>query len=109
MSKTFWADVINTIAFLINRGPSVPLGFRIPEKAWNGKKVNLSYLKMFGCLSYVHIDGFAINKLDLKSKKCYFIGYGDIVSAIVSGMLMQRRLFGAGMLSSTKRQCIRIS
>ena len=75
--KTFWADVINTATFLINRGPSVPVGFRIPEEAWNGKKVNISYLKVFGCLSYVHIDDATRNKLDPKSKKCYFIGYGD--------------------------------
>ena len=34
-------------------------------------------MKVFGCLSYVHIDDFARNKLDPKSKTCYFIGYGD--------------------------------
>ena len=77
LPKTFWADAINTAAFLINRGPSVPLDFKIPEEAWNGKKVNLSYLKVFGCLSYVHIDESVRSKLDPKSKKCYFIGYGD--------------------------------
>ena len=41
LPKTFWADAIDTAVFLINRGPSVPLNFRIPEEAWNGKKVNL--------------------------------------------------------------------
>ena len=78
LPKTFWADAINTAAFLINRGPSVPLGFKIPEEFWSGKKVNLSYLKVFGCLAYVHIDDAARSKLDSKSKKCYFIGYGNV-------------------------------
>ena len=32
---------------------------------------------MFGCLSYVHIDSASRTKLDPKSKKCFFIGYGD--------------------------------
>ena len=77
LPKTFWADAISTAAFLINRGPSVPLGFKIPEEVWSGKKANLSYLKIFGCLAYVHIDDAARSKLDSKSKKCYFIGYGN--------------------------------
>jgi hypothetical protein len=62
---------------LINRGPSVPLGQRLPEEVWSGKEVNLSHLKVFGCVSYVYIESDACSKLDAKSRKCYFIGYGD--------------------------------
>ena len=29
------------------------------------------------CVSYVHIDFVAFSKLDVKSKTCFFIGYGD--------------------------------
>ena len=53
------------------------MDFRIPEEVWSGKEVNLSFLKVFGCLSYVHIDPTNRNKLDPKSKKYFFIGYGD--------------------------------
>ena len=37
--ETFRADAVNTAAYLINRGPSVPLEFRIPEEVWSGKEV----------------------------------------------------------------------
>ena len=37
LSKTFWADVISTAAYLINRGPSVPTEFRLLEEVWSGK------------------------------------------------------------------------
>ena len=74
LPKTFWADVVSTAAYLINREPSVSMEFRLPEEVWSGKKVNFSHLKVFGCVSYVHIDSDACSKLDSKSKICFFIG-----------------------------------
>ena len=76
LPKCFWADAVNTAAYLINRGPSVPLNFGIPEEVWSGKEVTLSHLRIFGCTAYVHISDHGRDKLDAKSKKCYFIGYG---------------------------------
>ena len=75
--KTLWANVISTVAYLINRGPSVPMEFRLPKEVWSSKEVKFSHLKVFGCISYVHIDFDAHSKLDAKSKICFFIGYGD--------------------------------
>jgi hypothetical protein len=49
---------------------------RIPEEEWTGKKVNYSFLKTFGCEAFVHIDKENRTKLESKSKKCTFIGYG---------------------------------
>nr|POF25368.1 retrovirus-related pol polyprotein from transposon tnt 1-94 [Quercus suber] len=77
LPKTFWADAISTAAYLINRGPSVPMEFKLLEEVWSGKEVKFSHLKVFGCISYVHIDFDARSKLDAKSKICFFIGYGD--------------------------------
>jgi transposase InsO family protein len=71
----FWADVVDTVVYLINRGPSISLDGRIPEEEWTGKKVNYSILKTFGCEAFVHIDKENRTKLEAKSKKCTFIGY----------------------------------
>ena len=51
--------------------------FRLPEEVWSGKEVKFSHLKVFGCVSYVHVDSDARSKLDAKSKICFFIDYGD--------------------------------
>ena len=40
-----------------------------------GKKV-YSFLKHFGCEAFFHINKENITKLEAKSKKCTFIGYG---------------------------------
>ena len=45
--------------------------FRFPEEVWSGKEINFSHLKVFGCVSYVHIDFDARSKLDA-NKNMFF-------------------------------------
>ena len=66
---------MDTIVYLINKGPSSSLDGGIPEEAWIGKKVNYSFLRTFDCEAFVHIDKDNKTKLEAKSKKCTFIGY----------------------------------
>ena len=77
LPKTFWVDVVSTTAYLINRGSSVPLGFKIPEEVWTGKEIKYSHLRTFGCTIYVHVDQEKRDNLNAKAVKCYFIGYGS--------------------------------
>ena len=52
----FWADAVDIVVYLINRGPSISLDGGVLEEAWIGKKVNYSFLKPFGCEAFVHIN-----------------------------------------------------
>ena len=76
LPKIFWAEAVNAATYLINRGPSIPLDGKILEEVWSEKEVNISHLKVFGCISYVHIDSAERSKLDAKSNKRVFVGYG---------------------------------
>ena len=71
LPKTFWADAVSTATYLINRGPSVPMEFRLPEEVWSGKEVKFSHLKVFYCVSYVHIDSMLVVNL-MQSQKYVF-------------------------------------
>ncbi|GKA21722.1 putative RNA-directed DNA polymerase [Tanacetum coccineum] len=51
--------------------------FRIPEDKWQGKEVSLTHLRVFGYDSYVKVKDVSRDKLDAKSVKCIFIGYGS--------------------------------
>ena len=44
---------------------------RLLEEIWRGKEVNFSHLKVFCCVSYVHIDFDTHSKLEAKSKICF--------------------------------------
>lgn len=55
LAKTFYADSMSTIPYIINRGPSVFIGLKIQEEEWRGKDVCLSHLEVFFliCLMFV--------------------------------------------------------
>ncbi|MCO5554069.1 hypothetical protein L7F22_007595 [Adiantum nelumboides] len=77
LPPNFWAEAVNTAVYLTNRSPSSALKGNIPEEVWIGKKVNYSFLKVCGCEAFMHIDATLRSKLDAKSKKGFFIGYGE--------------------------------
>ena len=62
---------------MINRSPSVPLDFVIPQRVWIGKDVLYSHLKVFGCKTFMHVPNEQRSKLDDKATLCIFIKYGD--------------------------------
>ena len=74
--KQFWANAINIAVHLINRGPSMSLNCEISEEIRTDKEVNMNHLRIFSCISYVPVDLNHRSKLDPKSKRCIFIGYG---------------------------------
>ena len=77
MPLRFWADAVNTAAYLRNRSPTTALNGHTPYEIWFGKKPNVSHLRVFGCNGYVHIPKENRKKLDAKSKECILLGYAD--------------------------------
>ena len=71
----FWADAVNTAAYLRNRSPTTALNGHTPYEIWFGKKPNVSHLRVFGCNGYVDIPKEDRKKLDAKSKECILLGY----------------------------------
>jgi hypothetical protein len=76
LSLQFWEEAVDIAFYLINRGPSSSLDGGIPDESWTCKMVSYSFMKTFSCEVIFHIDRENITKLEEKSNKCTFIGYG---------------------------------
>ena len=68
---------------MLNLSSSAPLAGDIPEKVWTGKYVSYGHVKVFGYKAFVHIPKYERSKLEMKSRKCVFIGYGQDVSGYI--------------------------
>jgi Reverse transcriptase (RNA-dependent DNA polymerase) len=76
LPKYFWADAVLTSCYLINRLPSRILDYKSPLEILYKRNINLSHLRCFGCLCYMHIQNNS--KLDARARKCVFIGYSSL-------------------------------
>ena len=46
-----------------------------PYELWNGRKLNLSYLKVWGCIAYFRVPNPKRTKLGPRAIKSVFVGY----------------------------------
>lgn len=74
--QSFWAEAVATATYLRNRSPTKGVTGMTPYEAWTGQKPQVDGLPVFGCQAFVHVPKDERKKLDSKSKKCIFLGYG---------------------------------
>lgn len=82
MPKEFWAEAIDTAAYIISRLPTAANDGKSPFEAWYGYAPKLSQLRVFGCVAYAHIHKTdREDKLGSTATKCLFLGYSRTRSA----------------------------
>ena len=75
MPHSYWAEAVSTTVYIMNMTPTAAIHDVTPEEKYTGKKLDVSHLKVFGCIAYVHVPDELRTKLDPKAEKCIFIGY----------------------------------
>ncbi|XP_073016618.1 uncharacterized protein [Primulina eburnea] len=75
ISKHFWAEALNTACHISNRVYLRSGSTMTSYEIIMGKKPNLKYFHVFGCVCYVLNDRDKLAKFDSKSDKCLFLGY----------------------------------
>ena len=80
--KYFWGEAVLTTAHLINRIPSKILNNQSPIQSLSshfpdfGMHTSLP-LKVFGCVSFVHVHKQYRDKFDPRALRCIFLGYSN--------------------------------
>jgi hypothetical protein len=74
LSKEWWGEAILIACHVLNR-VRIRNKEITPFKVWERKRVNLSYLRTWGCLAKVNVPINKKRKLGPKTVDCIFIGY----------------------------------
>jgi hypothetical protein len=75
LSSGFWKLAIEAAIHTYNVQPSSVQNWKTPDEIWEGEKPDVSHLRTFGCLAYVHVHKKKRVKTDPKSKSMIFVGY----------------------------------
>ena len=81
-----------TATYLINRLPSRVLGGKSPLEVLKERNIDISHLKVFGCVCFVHIQANKRGKLDPRAEKCVFLGYSSTQKGYKCYSLSSRKI-----------------
>lgn len=74
---SLWAEATNTVVYIQNRCPHSILENITPKEVFTVIKPDLSHLRIFGFLVYIHIPKEKRTKLEPSRKKGIFFGYNE--------------------------------
>lgn len=77
LSKALWAEAVNTAVYVLNRTPRSKNPKQTLFEIWHGKKPDLSHIKVFGSVAYMHVPHQMRRKLDAKAKRMLLVGYDN--------------------------------
>ncbi|KAE8225489.1 hypothetical protein CF326_g7860, partial [Tilletia indica] len=79
VSHEYWPSAMQAASYLINHLPTKSLGGKIPEERWEGRKLDLSHLRVWGCVAWikVHDQQRSDGKLSDRGLRGMFIGYAE--------------------------------
>ena len=76
LPKSYWGEAVNTTVYLMNWCTTSRVHDITPHEKFYGKKPNLSHVRIFGSIAFIHILDEKRQKLDPKSEKCILVlGY----------------------------------
>ncbi|GAB2283976.1 hypothetical protein Dimus_039636 [Dionaea muscipula] len=78
LSKSYWAEALNTACYILNRVLVRPLLHKTPYELLKNKKPNLAHLRIFRCKCFVlNNEKDNVGKFDTRSDEAIFLGYSS--------------------------------
>ena len=74
LPPSFWGEALSALLHVLNRSPTSALPGKTPYEAFYGRKPDVSHLRIWGCVAYVHVQKDKRGALGSHMEKCIFIG-----------------------------------
>jgi hypothetical protein len=55
LSNYFWAKAVATVVYIMSQTPTTVIHGMTLEEKFTSKKPDVSHLRVFGCITYVHV------------------------------------------------------
>ncbi|TLX67060.1 transposase family protein, partial [Labilibacter sediminis] len=81
LPMSFWAEAVNTACYTQNRSLIHKTLKKTPYELMKGRKPDVSYFHVFGCVCYILNQRDARSKFEPKADKGIFVGYSSISKA----------------------------
>ena len=88
---SFWGYALEIAYFVLNNILSKSIS-KTPYEIWSGRRLNLTYLKVWEYLTYV--KSLQIDKLGSRSNKCYYVGYPKKIKKYCFYLAEEQELLG---------------
>ena len=75
LSNSFWIYAVTAKLHMYNVTLIKWADYKTPKELWSGQKPNISHLRVFRCLAWVHILKERRHKLQPNSRAMIFVGY----------------------------------
>ena len=75
LSNSFWIYAVKAKLHTYNVTLVKQADYKTLKELWSGQKLNISHLRVFRCLAWVHILKKRRHKLQPKSRAMIFVGY----------------------------------
>uniref|UniRef100_A0A8D8QIU2 Copia protein n=1 Tax=Cacopsylla melanoneura TaxID=428564 RepID=A0A8D8QIU2_9HEMI len=72
--KELWGEACMAACYVINRIPTSATE-KVPAEIWFNHRQNISKLRVFGCVAYLHTPKQFCSKFGSKTRKYIFVGY----------------------------------
>ena len=77
ISKTFWAEAVNTACYVSNHVYIHPAFKKTPYELWNDKTPKIDYFRVFGCKCFILNTLRDLDHFYSKYDEGIFIGYSE--------------------------------
>ena len=91
LSKTYWPYAPNMATYLKNMFFHSAIG-NTPYESMYGEKLNLNFVKTFGCVAYSYVEKQFRKKLDKNSRRRIFLGTSENSKAHLIGIESEGKL-----------------